>query len=108
MAPSFNAEILFSLKMVRLEGTATLARFTERALSWAIPRLPLKAVNTAAPVSPARNSRRFGSSWKTFSSLSLKGLIVGRLSFISGSPDSEHLNAYNHYSSSSLHLFSGG
>src|SRR5581483_2055690 len=64
--PSFNAEILFSLTRVKLEGMATLAILTARSGDCATDFGPPSAVTTAAPVSDARNWRRLASIWKTF------------------------------------------
>src|SRR5579859_3069790 len=58
--PSFKAEILFSLSIVRLLGTATRAIFKAVPGSSADALLPPSAFNTAALPTPAMNSRRLG------------------------------------------------
>src|SRR5579871_3951169 len=58
--PSFKAEILFSLSMVRLLGTATRAMFKAVPGSSADALAPPSAFNTAALPTPAMNSRRLG------------------------------------------------
>src|ERR1700743_2246919 len=59
--PSFKVLILFSLSIVRLEGTATLARF--RSLSVAAARAKalerFNPARTAVPPTPARKLLRF-------------------------------------------------